>query len=511
MTISSFNAVAVPAAHTEPAVTSAERQANPEVRRRHTLASRLAFLIICVSIALTTLAFGTVHNWALALLCLSCVGLICLWAVDAAVLRSAQIPVSPLQWPILGMIILGAVQLLPLRTHNSGGLPIETVRSLSLDPYATRMVILLVAMLLVYFLATTLFTDSPRRLRALVRTIAIFGFLLAVFGLTQSFTTDGSRVYWFRQLTQSTAFGPFINRHHFAGYMELAVAIPLGLLVTGSVESYKRPLYAFAAVVMAMSLIATNSRGGIISLGGEIFFVVLVASFSWGKKKDQPRSQRVRGALLRAGLAFGLVIVLIGGAVLISGPEVFTRFLGTPIAEDPTTGRGHFWSVTIDVIQAYPFIGSGLGSFPAIYPRYDTRNGLYRLEQAHNDYLQTLSDGGIVGALLGIAFIAILFQRGFARRETHDKFRRGVSTGALAGCFAVLIHSFFDFTLHTTANALLFLILAALATQDTRVNTTHQYRQRRRRRRRSFPGKEDRVSDEVGKPADAPSPSVAPA
>jgi urea transporter len=36
--------------------------------------------------------------------------------------------------------------------------------------------------------------------------------------------------------------------------MELALAIPLGLLLSGSLESYKRPLYAFAAVVMAMSL-----------------------------------------------------------------------------------------------------------------------------------------------------------------------------------------------------------------------------------------------------------------
>ena len=501
MTTSSFNAVAVRA---EPALTTAAQEATPLVRRRHTLASRLAFLIICLSIALTTLAFGTVHNWALALLCVSSVGLICLWAVDAFVLRSAQIPVNPLQWPILGMIVLGAVQLLPLRTHDSAGLPFVTVRSLSLDPYATRMVMLQVSMLLVYFLATTILTDSPRRLRALVRTIAIFGFLLAVFGLTQSFTTDGSRVYWFRQLTQSTAFGPFINRHHFAGYMELALAIPLGLLLTGAVESYKRPLYAFAAVVMAMSLVATNSRGGIISLAGEIFFAVLVASFSWRKKKDQPRSQRVRGALLRAGLSFGLVIVLIGGAVVISGPEVFTRFLGTPIADDPTTGRGHFWSVTVDVIQAYPFVGSGLGSFAAIYPRYDTRNGLYRLEQAHNDYLQTLSDGGIIGGLLGIIFIGILFRRGFARRETHDKFRRGVSTGALAGCFAVLIHSFFDFTLHTTANALLFLILAALATQDTRVNTTHQYHQQRRRRRRSPSSSEQDASGEVAMPAAEP-------
>src|SRR5439155_2244337 len=45
----------------------------------------------------------------------------------------------------------------------------------------------------------------------------------------------------------------------------------------------------------------------------------------------------------------------------------------------------------------------------------------------------------------------------------------------------VLVHNFFDFTLHTTANALLFLILAALATQDSRVDQTSQRRGSRRR------------------------------
>src|SRR6185295_7641968 len=150
----------------------------------------------------------------------------------------------------------------------------------------------------------------------------------------------------------------------------------------------------------------------------------------------------------------------------------------------PTTGRSHFWSVTLDVIKTYPITGSGLGSFAAIYTRFDTRNGYYRLEQAHNDYLQTFSDAGIVGGILGLAFIGILFRKGFQRRNTQDKFRRGVATGALAGCFAVLVHSMFDFTLHTTSNALLFLILAALATLDRRVDESGGVQRRRKKRRR---------------------------
>lgn len=416
----------------------------------------------------------------------SAAGVVCLWCVDGLVLRSVQFSRNALQWPLLGMILLGLIQLLPLRSFDNAGLPLSPERTLSLDPYSTRLVLVQVAALLVYFVGTLIFTDTPRRLRAIVRTITIFGFLLAMFGLTQSFTTDGTKVYWFRQLTQSTAFGPFINRHHFAGYMELAIALPLGMLFSGSIESYKRPIYAFVAMMMGVALILTNSRGGIISLAAEIVFLAVVAGPGLLKGERRPRAQRIRSALLRAGLAFGLIAVLIGGTVLVGGADVFTRFLGTANAADPTTGRAHFWSVTLDVIKAYPVVGSGLGSFSVIYTKYDSRNGFYRLEQAHNDYLQTLADGGIIGGLLGLGFLVFLFGRGFAIRETEDKFRRGVVTGALAGCFAVLIHSFFDFTLHTTSNALLFLILAALATQDSRVDQgSPRHGQRRRRRSRS--------------------------
>jgi len=198
------------------------------------------------------------------------------------------------------------------------------------------------------------------------------------------------------------------------------------------------------------------------TFAAEIFVLIATASFGSRKKKEQSRARRVRKAALRGAIAVGVVIVLISGALLLSGPEVFTRFLGTPIADDPTTGRAHFWRTTVDVIRTYPLSGTGLGSFGTIYPRFDTRNGQYRLEQAHNDYLQVLSDAGIIGAILGLAFIFILFRRALARRETHDRFRRAVTTGAMAGCFAALVHSFFDFTLHTTANALLFLVLAAM-------------------------------------------------
>ena len=436
-------------------------------------------LIIGTAIVTTTVAYGTVHYWALAAFAISATAIVCLWCLDGLVSGSVQLSRNPLQLPLLGLILIGVVQLLPLRNPDNAGLPVSPVRTWSLDPYSTRFAIIQVTSLLIYFAATLIFTNTERRLRALTRTIIIFGFLLAVFGLIQYVTTDGTRVYWLRQLAQSQAFGPFINRHHFAGYMELTMALPLGLLFSGAIEKQKLPLYIFATAMMGIGLIMTNSRGGMISLAAEILLLVVVAGPSLARGHHQSRATLTKAALIRAALAMALIAILIGGALLIGGSASFSRLLGTASSNDPTSGRTHFWSVTIDVIKANPILGSGLGALGVIYTRYDSRNGLYRLEQSHNDYLQILADAGIIGGLLGLVFIVILFWKGFTQRETHNRFRRGVRIGALAGCFAVLIHSFFDFTLHTTANALLFLILAAFATEAHQISDSSHRRHHR--------------------------------
>ena len=460
-------------------------------RIKHTLASRFAFLIVCLAIILSALAYGTVHYWALALFFLGAVAVVILWVVDSWNLGAGRLNQNPLQFPLLGMLLLGIVQLLPLRSPSSSSLSLPFVKSLSLDPYSTRLVLVQTCALLIYFAATLIFTDTPKRLRILVRTIIIFGFLLAIFGLTQSFTSP-NKIYWLREMAQATPFGPFINRHHFAGYMELALALPLGLLASGSVAREKRIIYAFVAGLMAVALLMTNSRGGLISLGAEILFIAVMGfGIQRRNKKSSSIRHGIKSVAVRATLALGLVVALLGGLAALGGEDALNRVVGTVNSEDPTTGRLHFWDVTVDIIKNHPIIGTGLGAFGVVYTGYDSRNGLYRLEQAHNDYLQVLSDGGIVGALLGLFFIINLFRLGFMRRESRDEFRRGVATGAMAGCFAVLVHSFFDFTLHTPANALLFLVLAALATMNGRVEDVQNRRKTHRRRDRRTPPAQD--------------------
>jgi len=436
---------------------------------------------------MSALAYGTVHYWAMAVFSLAGLGIVLLWLADGWRLGMLRISKNVLQLPLLGVILLGLFQLLPVRSSGDSGSLGVALRTLSFDPYSTRLVIVQVATLLIFFGAALVFIDTPHRLRIIVRTIAIFGFVLAIFGMTQSFTSP-TKVYWVRELAQSTAFGPFINRHHFAGYMELAVAIPLGLLFSGAIEGEKKLLYIFSAGLMGVALILTNSRGGIISFIAEILFLVAIVGLRkrHHASSSEARRRRIRSGATRAVLALMLIVGIVVATVWLGGEQALTRFVGSVNTEDPTTGRAHFWNVTLDIIHAHPLIGTGLGAFGIVYTRYDTHNGLYRLEQAHNDYLQVLSDGGIIGAALGLFFIVALFRMGLHRRESGDDFRRGVATGALAGCFAVLVHSFFDFTLHTTANALLFLVLAALATLNGRVEGRNRRHRRRRRRSREL-------------------------
>ena len=283
--------------------------------------------------------------------------------------------------PLVGLFILGLVQLLPLGSAASADGNSAQLKTISFDPYSTRLALVQIAALAIYFAATLAFTDSPHRLRILVRTITIFGFVLAIFGLTQSFTSP-TKVFWIRELMQSTAFGPFINRHHFAGYMELAMAVPLGLLFSESIEKEKRPLYAFAIFMMGVALIMTASRGGIISLVAEVGFLVIIAGVKRRKRRHRSeekerkggKSTRVRSAMVRAGLAFAFVLLIFTGVVMLGGESALTRFLGSVSSSDPTTGRAHFWSVTLDIIRHHPMTGVGLGAYSLVYTSYDTRN-----------------------------------------------------------------------------------------------------------------------------------------
>jgi len=181
-----------------------------------------------------------------------------------------------------------------------------------------------------------------------------------------------------------------------------------------------------------------------------------------------------------AGIAI-IVLALVGVVILLGAGESLMRGIGLGAAtDDVSSGRFHFWSVAVQIFLSHPIIGAGLDAFGVAFTQFDTRNGIFRVEQAHNEYLQMLADGGILGFVCVATFIYLLIKRGLAQvAAAKNRIDVGVRLGALAGCVAVLIHSFFDFPLRTHANAYIFLLLAVVALTNVEFGDDREKRRRK--------------------------------
>ncbi|MCY7345889.1 MAG: O-antigen ligase family protein [Pyrinomonadaceae bacterium] len=435
-------------------------------------ASRLSesiFYIVCSILVLSVAAFGAVDFWALGFLSIFTGLIAVLWIADAWFKKEFRVNLNALQIPLLGLILIGLIQLLPLRNIEISGdlLSIPAVASLSLAAYSTRLMIVQLIIYLVFLVVADTFVNNQNRLRKIVVTIIVFGSVMAFFGILQRIA-NLEQIYGLRQARQSVPFASYINQHHFAALMEMTVGITFALLFGNATRNNKRVFLIIAVVIMGVALVFTNSRGGMISLLGVIGFIIAAnIRQKTAAKTDSPdeNTSNVRRALAFFSGGLVLILALFGSVLMLGGDESLLRGIGLGNHADVSSGRIHFWQTALLIFRDYPIFGVGLDAFGVAFTSYDTWNGTFRVEQAHNDYLQILADAGILGFGCVAAFIFLLFKQGWRTvAESSSQFRRATAIGALAGCTGILIHSFFDFPLRTPGNAFFFLILTVLAT-----------------------------------------------
>ena len=428
------------------------------------LSSAIVFLIAVVPL-ISAIAYGAVDSAAIGLLSLLLLVIVFLWIAEA--LRSGvfSYTTNPLQLPLLGLIAIGCIQLLPLGSGDAGLLSVPTANTLSLDPYATRFFLVRLAILFLFFASALVFVQQGSRPKRIAALIVIFGAAIAFFGILQRLAMPDS-IYGLRPTPQAIPFGPYVNQHHFAALMEMTSGVALGLLFGRGVTRERKLFIGIAAGIMGMAIIFTGSRGGLTSYLGVIAFAA-AASFArrhGARAKHEEPSRRKRNLSVMIA-ASGLIILVIGSVLFLGGEGELLRGIGLQENQaDVTSGRSHFWNVAWQIFLANPILGAGFDAFGAAFSRYDTWSGMYRVEQAHNDYLQILADGGVLGLACVAGFAYLLFKRGIsAIIGEKDSLQRSIVSGALAGCFGILIHSFFDFPLRTPANAFFFLLLVVLA------------------------------------------------
>jgi O-antigen ligase len=404
--------------------------------------------------AFSVLAFGAVEIWSGSILEIGASLLFIGWAVLVLVDDRIKIYWSPLNWPLLLLFGIGLAQLLLRATPY---------------PFLTRVELLkLAAYLLIFFLSTQVFRER-RDLTNLVWFLILLCFSVSLLGIVQHFTSD-AKIYGFRTLTAGgDPFGPFVNRNHFAGFVELTLPAGLALLIFRGLRRDVIPLTGLLTIVPVGAMILSGSRGGIVSFGFEVAVLALLA-----RLRKAPEGPRLVALAIVGFAALALVAWLGTGRAL-------ERFSTLHPGDVTLSRRATMVHGAAHIFFDHPIIGTGLGSLVAVYPRYETVYDGHIVDHVHNDFMELLAEMGILGGLCGLAFLWILVRearKSFTAEQGH--FSRGIHAGAIAALCGLLLHSLVDFNLHIPSNALLFLLQSYLATSAPLPSEAPMKRQRTR-------------------------------
>ncbi len=394
---------------------------------------------ICALVAFSVLAHGAVEPWSEAVLVIGAAILFVCWGVLVFERRQVEFRSNPLLWPLLGF---------------GGFVLLQQLARLTVYPYVTKIELLkLVAYLLLFFLAVQAF-HTLKEWQGFVWFLLVLGFVVSLFGIIQHFTFNG-KLYWFRELRYGgIPFGPYVNRNHFGGFIELVVPPGLAILVLRAVRRDQLPLVALFTILPIGALFLSASRGGIVSL---LLELGLLAILIWARRGE------------RKHLAAGAVVLLLAGAMVtwLGIGRALERFSKFEALEVSAARRAELVKDSWRIFLDHPWAGTGLGTLAVVYPRYESLYDGKVVNHAHNDYVEALAETGVFGALCCLLFVLLLIRSALANlRSSRSSLDFAMHLGALVACVGLLTHSWTDFNLHIPSNALLFFLQAALASSE---------------------------------------------
>ena len=472
------------------------RTTNPngprDVRNRvGLLLERIVFYGALTLLALTAIipTRGPEVWWARGFECAIFV-LAALWVIQGMLIGEWGVRGRSMLIPLLALIIFAFVQTLPLLSSNSDitGLPWKT---LSLDPYETRRVVLKLLAYIVFFALLLRYTYSKYRFRVLLYVVIGIGLASALYGLTRQ-SMQWTPGFFLQSLRPGRGYGQFDYYNAFAFLMVMCVGLVLGLIIKGGVRRDRVLIYLAIVLPLWTALVLSNSRGGILSAIGEMPFLVIVYGAARPAGEGLEKSSGVRKWFLRAAGSMIVRVVLVLGlmtALAISAFWLGGDSLSQKLGQDEITTKDgltdirriEVWRQTLPLIRANPITGVGFGAYWVAIDKYLNSPGPIKPFNAHNDYLDLLASGGLIGFALAGWFIFAVIKRARKQLRSSDVFRRAACAGALVGLFGAAIHSLFDFALQINLNALVFLVLTVIATAEMSDGLGRRERDRRAR------------------------------
>ncbi|MDQ0390670.1 O-antigen ligase family protein [Labrys monachus] len=423
----------------------------------------------------------------------------------AAIPISQTIPLPPSVWMHLPARET-VIQAFTLTGQKPGWMPSSVL------PEATASAALSLIPPFALFWGTRLLGTAHRR--SLIIAILVFAAFSVFFGMAQLAGGQHSRLRLFENTNADDAVGFFANRNHFAALLYVSLlfvsawAIDTGLTISNARRRSRltgpRVLVLMASVtlmfLLATAQIMTRSRAGvgltIVALLGIVVLTLL-----------DDRNRRRRTSLV-------LFLVAIAAVVVFTAQFGFSRFANRFASDPLADARIVFAHTTIEAAKAYFPFGSGVGTFPSVYPMFEKPAQLLAniyANHAHDDFLEVWLESGLAGILALAALAFWIVWRSSKVWRSRDPWNMPIdillmrATTIAVGLLGV--HSIVDYPLRTTALMSLMAVCCALLTpvpQALRVLPTDEPHASKRHRHRHIRRLEPAEAGLPSSPAEVP-------
>jgi O-antigen ligase len=281
----------------------------------------------------------------------------------------------------------------------------------------------------------------------------------------------GSQYVWhfYTGFTPGRASGTYISPNHLAGFLELLLPLALTYTLVGRAKPVMKVFLGYAGLVMVAGMGVTVSRGGWISVGVALIVLFGVLALH--------RNYRLPSLVL-------MVLMMAACGFFVTKTQFFKERLKAGVADSKNVEsvvRYELWRSAALMWRDHVWVGVGPGHYDYRFGAYRPESVQLRPDRAHNEYLNTLADWGIVGtALVAAALVALgigLCKSWRHVRRSETEFRSNLSNkfafvlGAALGLVALLVHSLVDYNMHIPANAILAISLMALLSSHLRFAT----------------------------------------
>lgn len=440
-------------------------------------------------IIFTPLPAASVYGWSILVIQIAVLIMMIAYILMGEKPQTNELLSRSLKWPkilFLGLFILIFVQIVPLPKffirifspsayffQQQYSIDFSEIKllSFSLIPHHTlREGLELLAYFLVGFLIIKTLTRRGQIIRIFSVLIAI-GVFEAFYGMFELYNKNPRILFYKKIYYLDAVTGTFVNRNHLSGYLEMIIPLAIGLIIAkGKLFSLRGLkwrdavlrlsekgfsaylLSSLAIIIMSLGIIFSKSRSGVFLVVFSFILIFGLTAFYFRRSNYQQKWTRNFISVLFFIIIFISLYVGIGATLERFSPdELFSEW------------RPLFWANTMEIFKDFPLVGSGLGTFASLYPDKDADGELVRLYHAHNDYLEYLSELGIIGIVFLFGGILYMLVNSFlVWRERRHPEVKGLALGGITAVICILIHSITDFNLHIPANMLLFSIVLSL-------------------------------------------------